>query len=102
MIEQDLRTLNARIDSLILKLQAASAENAKLRAALQDAQNQRASADEAQSLRAKVEALNTEISGLRSETPASGQGKPRSPASATNCPARMTWRARASRPLSCA
>jgi cell division protein ZapB len=67
MIEQDLRTLNARIDSLILKLQAVSAENAKLRAAVQDTLNQRASADEAAPLRAKVEALNTEISGLRSE-----------------------------------
>jgi cell division protein ZapB len=57
MLEQDLRTLNARIDSLIQKIQVVTAENARLRAA----------AGEVQSLRAKVEALTAENNSLRAK-----------------------------------
>lgn len=57
MLEQELRTLNGRIDSLLQRLLTVSAENAKLRAA----------AAETQSLRAKVESLTAENNSLRSK-----------------------------------
>ena len=68
MLEQDLRTLNARIDSLIQKIQVVGAENARLRAAAGEVQNLRnAAAGEVQSLRAKVEALTAENNSLRAK-----------------------------------
>ncbi|PTQ87854.1 hypothetical protein [Agitococcus lubricus] len=57
MLEQDIRALNARIDSLIQKTQALSAENNTLKLA----------ASEAQTLRAKVETLAQENQHLRSK-----------------------------------
>ncbi len=68
MLEQDLRTLNARIDSLIQKIQVVTAENARLRAAAGEVQSIRAAAaGEVQSLRAKVEALTAENNSLRAK-----------------------------------
>lgn len=55
MLEQDIRALNARIDSLIQKAQALSSENNSLKHA----------ASEVQNLRTRVEALTTENNSLR-------------------------------------
>lgn len=55
MLEQDIRALNARIDSLIQKTQALSAENNSLKLA----------ASEAQNLRGRVETLTAENNALR-------------------------------------
>ncbi len=57
MMEQDIRTLNARIDSLINKAQALSTEN----------QNLKNTGGEAVSLRAKIEALTAENNALRAK-----------------------------------
>lgn len=57
MMEQDIRTLNARIDSLIHKAQALSTEN----------QNLKNAGGEAVSLRAKIEALTAENNALRAK-----------------------------------
>ena len=64
MLEQDIRALNARIDSLINKAQALSTENNHLKQATGDTQQLRAKIEaltaENQSLRAKESALITE------------------------------------------
>jgi len=56
-MEQDIRTLNARIDSLIHKAQALSTEN----------HNLKNSGSEASSLRAKIETLTAENNALRAK-----------------------------------
>ena len=56
-MEQDIRTLNARIDSLINKALALNTENHALKTA----------AGEALSLRAKIEALTAENNNLRAK-----------------------------------
>ena len=67
-MEQDIRTLNARIDSLILKTQALSAENQSLKNAAGDVQSARAKLDaltqENNTLRAKEAALIAERDDL--------------------------------------
>ena len=57
MLEQDLRALNSRIDSLINKVQTLSAENNSLKQAL----------GEFQSVKTKIESLTTENDRLRQQ-----------------------------------
>lgn len=57
MLEQDLRALNSRIDSLINKVQTLNAENNSLKQAL----------GEFQSVKTKIESLTTENDKLRQQ-----------------------------------
>ncbi|HNB20407.1 MAG TPA: hypothetical protein PK633_08245 [Agitococcus sp.] len=57
MLEQDLRALNSRIDSLINKVQTLNAENNSLKQAL----------GEFQSVKTKIESLTTENDRLRQQ-----------------------------------
>ena len=57
MLEQDLRALNSRIDSLINKVQTLNAENNSLKLAL----------GEFQSLKTKIESLSSENDRLRQQ-----------------------------------
>jgi len=57
MLEQDLRALNSRIDSLINKVQTLNAENHSLKQAL----------GEFQSVKTRIESLTTENDRLRQQ-----------------------------------